>query len=238
MVSYCFFFVMRFPIPGKMVFLLKQDPVFDVLTSCMRYAECRNTHHNLAFMATSYLDYLVTSTFAFFLQCDFTFKLIETYSKLKDTRKDFEVIFVSSDEDDGGFDACYKDMPWLALPCEDEWKDDLDTHFDIQGICNRLVTTRPVITRTTCDDKGTCASILAHTKYSSYSEESCGKNKAYGSGWGYQTTLARSYNCPGFHYYVAYQISPSYLTGVAIASPQFSCGGTCNMWTWFKGSKL
>ena len=71
-------------------------------------------------------------------------------------------IFVSSDEDDGGFDACYKDMPWLALPYEDERKDDLDTHFDIKGKCNRLARSRPVITRTRYNDKGTCASILAH----------------------------------------------------------------------------
>lgn len=47
----------------------------------------------------------------------FTPKLIEWYNKRKaDGNDDVEIIFVSSDRDQGGFDEYYGSMPWLAVP--------------------------------------------------------------------------------------------------------------------------
>jgi len=65
----------------------------------------------------------------------FTPKLIETYNKLKEEDKDFEVIFCSSDKDEEAFNEYYKDMPWLALPFADrKRKDQLSDHFEVGGI--------------------------------------------------------------------------------------------------------
>ena len=71
------------------------------------------------------------------MQCgpcrSFTPKLIESYNKFKESGKNFEIIFASSDQNDKSFDDYYKDMPWLALPFEDERKDELDSHFEVNG---------------------------------------------------------------------------------------------------------
>ena len=48
----------------------------------------------------------------------FTPQLAEWYKKFKDGEKGskFDIVFVSSDRDQGSFDEYYNDMPWLALP--------------------------------------------------------------------------------------------------------------------------
>ena len=48
----------------------------------------------------------------------FTPKLAEFYKKYH-TEKNFEIVFVSSDKNEGEFQEYYKEMPWLALPYSD-----------------------------------------------------------------------------------------------------------------------
>lgn len=46
-----------------------------------------------------------------------------------------EVVFVSSDQDQDGFDGYYNEMPWLALPFEDRAKKDmLSEKYGVRGI--------------------------------------------------------------------------------------------------------
>lgn len=65
----------------------------------------------------------------------FTPKLKETYLKLKDKRKDFEFIFISSDKGDTDFQNYLAEMPWLAMPYEDRKnKESLSNMFGVRGI--------------------------------------------------------------------------------------------------------
>ncbi|KAF7124237.1 hypothetical protein RHSIM_Rhsim12G0116900 [Rhododendron simsii] len=64
----------------------------------------------------------------------FTPKLVETYHQIKAKDDAFELIFISSDRDQTSFDEYYSEMPWLALPFEDERKEYLDRTFKVQGI--------------------------------------------------------------------------------------------------------
>ncbi|CAE7040809.1 Nxn [Symbiodinium natans] len=49
--------------------------------------------------------------------------------------KDVEVVFVSSDRDQAGFDEYYGEMPWACLPYSDRGKkDELATKFGVRGI--------------------------------------------------------------------------------------------------------
>ena len=49
----------------------------------------------------------------------FTPKLVELYKKLKETRDDVELVFVSSDRDEASFKEYYGEMPWMALDYSD-----------------------------------------------------------------------------------------------------------------------
>eukprot|EP00932_Pfiesteria_piscicida_P007779 SRR837773.17986.p2 GENE.SRR837773.17986~~SRR837773.17986.p2 ORF type:complete len:484 (-),score=259.31 SRR837773.17986:84-1499(-) len=64
----------------------------------------------------------------------FTPKLAEFYTKsLKD--KGLEVVFVSSDRDEGAFGEYFGEMPWLAVPYgKRDIKSALDKKFKVQGI--------------------------------------------------------------------------------------------------------
>jgi len=63
----------------------------------------------------------------------FTPSLITAYKEhLK--AKGLEIIFVSSDRDQGSFMSYYKDMPWLAIPAGDPRKEQLSKAFGVQGI--------------------------------------------------------------------------------------------------------
>ena len=64
----------------------------------------------------------------------FTPKLIECYKKIVSKGKPFEIIFVSSDRGQEGFDEYFKDMPWLAIPfSEDKIKKEMSARFSVQG---------------------------------------------------------------------------------------------------------
>mmetsp|Transcript_49175 Transcript_49175/g.111542 ORF Transcript_49175/g.111542 Transcript_49175/m.111542 type:complete len:421 (-) Transcript_49175:214-1476(-) len=65
----------------------------------------------------------------------FTPKLVESYNTMKAAGKNFEIVFVSSDNDEAGFDEYYGEMPWLALPFSDrEKKGALSKKFGCRGI--------------------------------------------------------------------------------------------------------
>jgi len=66
----------------------------------------------------------------------FTPTLIEVYNLLKTQKPgQFEVIFVSSDRDETQFKEYFGEMPWLAIPFDEEKRrDELSTHFEVEGI--------------------------------------------------------------------------------------------------------
>lgn len=64
----------------------------------------------------------------------FTPTLIEVYNELS-SKGDFEVIFVSGDEDEESFKGYFSKMPWLAIPFSDsETRDRLNELFKVSGI--------------------------------------------------------------------------------------------------------
>ncbi|PKA54053.1 putative nucleoredoxin 1 [Apostasia shenzhenica] len=60
--------------------------------------------------------------------------LTEVYNHIKEKDGAFEIILVSSDEDEESFDDYFSHMPWLALPFWDERKRFLTRVFKIYGI--------------------------------------------------------------------------------------------------------
>ncbi|KAG6502270.1 hypothetical protein ZIOFF_042159 [Zingiber officinale] len=60
---------------------------------------------------------------------DYLPKLIEEYHEIKNVDSDFEMIFISSDEDQDSFQIFFSRMPWLALPFGDERKKYLNRIF-------------------------------------------------------------------------------------------------------------
>ncbi|XP_065891038.1 nucleoredoxin-like [Dysidea avara] len=64
----------------------------------------------------------------------FTPQLVESYNKLKQAGKNFEIIFCSSDRDDKSFKDYFGTMPWISLPYNDPRKKALSRHFDVSGI--------------------------------------------------------------------------------------------------------
>jgi len=65
----------------------------------------------------------------------FTPQLAKIYNEIRDSGKDFEVIFISSDSSEKDFKDYHKDMPWLAIPYnnEDE-KEACSEKYSIQGL--------------------------------------------------------------------------------------------------------
>lgn len=65
----------------------------------------------------------------------FTPKFADVYKKCKESGKDFEVIFLSSDSDEDAFKEYFAEMPWLALPYDQrQLKEKLSGHFGVEGI--------------------------------------------------------------------------------------------------------
>jgi len=70
----------------------------------------------------------------------FTPKLADVYRKLKASRKDFEIVFISSDRDKGAFNSYFKEQPWLALPYEDrKIRNTLAEKFGVRGIPSLVI---------------------------------------------------------------------------------------------------
>jgi nucleoredoxin len=65
----------------------------------------------------------------------FTPVLANAYKTLTDQGKPIQIIFISSDRDQGQFDGYYNEMPWLALPfSERDAKSKLSEKYGITGI--------------------------------------------------------------------------------------------------------
>jgi len=65
----------------------------------------------------------------------FTPELVKTYEAVKEGGKDFEIIFVSSDQDEKAFKEYWGEMPWHALKFEQrKIKGKLSDHFGVEGI--------------------------------------------------------------------------------------------------------
>ncbi|KAL8126373.1 putative nucleoredoxin 2 [Apium graveolens] len=65
----------------------------------------------------------------------FNHLLINTYEQIKSCSSEFEIVFVSSDEDLDAFNTFHAGMPWLAIPFSDlEAKKELNRRFDVEGI--------------------------------------------------------------------------------------------------------
>ncbi|KAF3671820.1 putative nucleoredoxin 1-like [Capsicum annuum] len=65
---------------------------------------------------------------------EFLPKLVTAYQEIKKNDENFEVIFISSDQDEPSFDNFFSSMPWLALPFDDERRSFLSRRFNIVGI--------------------------------------------------------------------------------------------------------
>ncbi|XP_060214260.1 probable nucleoredoxin 1 [Lycium barbarum] len=65
---------------------------------------------------------------------EFLPKFVTAYQEIKKKDETFEVIFISSDQDEPSFNDFFSSMPWLALPFDDERKAFLSGRFNIVGI--------------------------------------------------------------------------------------------------------
>lgn len=76
-----------------------------------------------------------------FSKCEnFTPVLASVYNQLKDKGSKFEVVFVSSDEDQLSFEKFYGTMPWPAIPFGDlPSKRSLTKRFQIEGIPSLII---------------------------------------------------------------------------------------------------
>lgn len=69
----------------------------------------------------------------------FTPSLVEVYNELS-SKANFEVIFVSADDDEKSFRKYFSKMPWLAVPFSDlERRDHLDSLFEVRGIPQLII---------------------------------------------------------------------------------------------------
>jgi len=64
----------------------------------------------------------------------FTPKLAETYNKIKAAGKEFEIVFVSSDQKEKEFNEYFESMPWATLGFQDERADELSELCGVEGI--------------------------------------------------------------------------------------------------------
>ena len=69
----------------------------------------------------------------------FTPILAKFYKVANEKKKQIEIIFVSFDRDEGGFNEYYATMPWLSYPFKDKEKMKCAQDFQINGIPAFLV---------------------------------------------------------------------------------------------------
>jgi nucleoredoxin len=70
----------------------------------------------------------------------FTPQLAETYKKIVAAGKPFELIFVSSDREEHEFAEYLQEMPWVAIPMQEQERiHALKSHFGVQGIPSLVV---------------------------------------------------------------------------------------------------
>lgn len=69
----------------------------------------------------------------------FTKKLKEAYKKLKEKGENFEVVFISLDQEEQEFIDNFVNMPWLALPFKDKNCERLARYFELRAIPTMVV---------------------------------------------------------------------------------------------------
>lgn len=69
----------------------------------------------------------------------FTPQLAFSYQKMKAAGKPFEVIFVTSDQDEGEYNQYLAEMPWLALPFGDKRCEELSSMYNVSGIPTLII---------------------------------------------------------------------------------------------------
>ncbi|KAK9751043.1 hypothetical protein RND81_02G237600 [Saponaria officinalis] len=74
-------------------------------------------------------------------QCrHFTPTLVEVYDDILSRTNDFEIVFITSDEDNESFEEYFSKMTWLAVPFSDiETCDDLEKLFNVKGTPHLVV---------------------------------------------------------------------------------------------------
>lgn len=65
---------------------------------------------------------------------EFTAKLVEIYKKLKEKGENFEIVFISLDNEEESFKRGLETMPWLALPFSDRRCQRLINYFELEGL--------------------------------------------------------------------------------------------------------
>eukprot|EP01129_Flabellula_baltica_P008147 TRINITY_DN320_c0_g1_i1.p1 TRINITY_DN320_c0_g1~~TRINITY_DN320_c0_g1_i1.p1 ORF type:complete len:425 (+),score=113.39 TRINITY_DN320_c0_g1_i1:35-1276(+) len=65
---------------------------------------------------------------------NFTPKLVETYNAIKESGKEFEIVFASSDRGNEKFQEYFGIMPWKAIPFGDKRKEELSSLYNVEGI--------------------------------------------------------------------------------------------------------
>ncbi|XP_042519027.1 probable nucleoredoxin 2 [Macadamia integrifolia] len=74
------------------------------------------------------------------LPCEkFTSRLVCVYEYLKEKKEAFEIVFISTDQDEAGYSGCYQSMPWHALPYGDESAKVLLKYFNVKGIPSLII---------------------------------------------------------------------------------------------------
>lgn len=69
----------------------------------------------------------------------FTPELAKTYAAIKAQRSDMELVFVSGDRSKEAFNEYFGEMPWLALPFDQQRYKALSSHFEVSGIPTLVV---------------------------------------------------------------------------------------------------
>ncbi|KAL9226335.1 hypothetical protein vseg_002162 [Gypsophila vaccaria] len=70
----------------------------------------------------------------------FTPTLVEVYDDILSRTNDFELVFITSDEDDESFEKYFSKMPWLAVPFSDlETCDGIEKWFNVKGIPHLVI---------------------------------------------------------------------------------------------------
>ena len=69
----------------------------------------------------------------------FTPNLSEFYKEINSEKKQIEIIFCSSDQDQNQFDEYFKTMPWIAIPFENEAKDEIAEELGVSSIPTLIV---------------------------------------------------------------------------------------------------
>ena len=81
---------------------------------------------------------------------NFTKKLIDFYNQVRgEDEAAFEVVFVSSDDDQATFENHYAQMPWLSLSYDKEVFQNLFTSYDVEKIPTVILVNRDcdIVTR-------------------------------------------------------------------------------------------